>query len=48
MWCGTDQLKTNWRSGRTLVVGEEAEVSNTHEAFGEQVQQEAAQEFIDR
>lgn len=48
MWCGTEQLKTKWQSGGTFAVGEEAEVSNAHETFGEQMQQEAAQEFIDR
>src|SRR5713226_2487429 len=29
-------------------VGEEAEVSDAHETFGKHVQQEAAQEFIER
>jgi len=48
LWCGTEQLKTKWQSGGTFAVGEEAEVSNAHETFGEQMQQEAAQEFIDR
>ena len=43
-----EQLKTKWESGGTFTVGEEAEVSNAHETFGEQMQQEAAQEFIDR
>ena len=47
-WCGTEQLKTKWQSGGTFAVGEEAEVANAHETFGEQMQQEAAQEFIDR
>ena len=48
LWCGTEQLKTKWQRGGTFAVGEEAEVSNAHETFGEQMQQEAAQEFIDR
>ena len=29
-------------------VGEEAEVPNAHETFGKHVQEEAAQEFIER
>ena len=29
-------------------VGQEAEIANAHEAFGKHVQQEAAQEFIQR
>src|SRR6267154_1269100 len=48
MWCGTEQLKTKWQSGGTFAVREEAEVSNAHETFGEQMQQEAAQELIER
>ena len=48
LWCGTEQLKTKWQNGGTFAVGEEAEVADAHETFGEQMQQEAAQEFIDR
>jgi len=42
---------SNWaHSGRsfgTAAIGEEAEVADAHEAAGKQVQEEAAQEFID-
>ena len=46
--CRTEQLETKWQGGGTSAIGQEAEVSDTHEPFGEQMQQEAAQEFIDR
>ena len=42
-----EQLKTKWQGGGTSAIGQEAEISDAHEPFGEQVQQEAAQEFID-
>ena len=48
MWCSTEQLKTKRQSVGTFAVGEEAEVSNAHETFREQMQQEAAQELIER
>ena len=43
-----EQLKTEWQVGGTFAIGQEAEVSDAHEPFGEQMQQEAAQELIDR
>src|SRR5258707_11172304 len=48
LWGGTEQLKTKWQNDCTFAVGEGAEVSNTHETFGEQMEQGTAQEFIDR
>ena len=47
-WCRAEQLKAKWQSGGTSAVGQEAEVADAHETFGEQMQQEAAQELIDR
>jgi hypothetical protein len=35
-------MKAKWQGGGTLAVGQEAEVSDAHETFREQVQQEAA------
>ena len=40
---GAEGLEAKRQQGRPLAVGEEAEVTNADEAFGEQVQQEAAQ-----
>ena len=37
-----------WQQGGTPPVGEEAEVADADEAFGEQMQQEAAQELVAR
>src|SRR5258708_31446634 len=48
LWGGTEQLKTKGQSGGPVAVGEEAEVSNAHETFGEPMQQETAQKFIHR
>ena len=45
---GAEGLEAKRQQGRPLAVGEEAEVTNADEAFGEQVQQEAAQELIQR
>jgi hypothetical protein len=42
MWCGTEQLKTKGQSGGTFAVGDEAEVANTHETFGEEMQHRAS------
>ena len=44
--CRAEQLEAKRQGGGTLAVGQEAEVADTHETFGEQVQQEAAQELI--
>ena len=43
-----EQPKAKWQSCGTPAIGQEAEVSDAHEPFREQMQQEAAQEFIDR
>src|SRR6266850_3639517 len=41
-------MKTKWSECGALAVGEEAEVPDAHETFGKHVQQESAQEFIER
>ncbi len=41
-------MKAKWQECGTPAVGQEAEVTDAHEAFGKQVQQEAAQELIER
>jgi hypothetical protein len=41
-------LKAEWQESGASPVGEEAEVADADEAFGQCVQQEAAQEFIER
>ncbi len=41
-------MKTKWQELGASPVGEEAEVPDAHETFGKHVQQEAAQEFIER
>jgi len=46
--CRAEQLEAKWQGGGTFAVGQEAEVPDAHETFGEQVQQEAAQELIER
>ena len=46
--CRAEQLETKWQGGGTFAVGQEAEVPDAHEPFGEQMQQEAAQELIER
>src|SRR6266852_7586294 len=46
--CRAEQLEAKWQSGGTFAVGQEAEVADAHETFREQVQQEAAQELIER
>ena len=46
--CPTEQLEGKWQGGGTFAVGQEAEVADAHETFWEQVQQEAAQELIER
>jgi hypothetical protein len=37
-----------WQGGGTSAIGQEAEVTDAHETFREQMQREAAQELIDR
>ena len=46
--CPAEQLEGKWQGGGTFAVGQEAEVTDAHETFGEQMQQEAAQELMDR
>ena len=46
--CRAEQLKTKRQESGALAVGQKAEVTDAHESFGEQVQQEAAQELVDR
>ena len=41
-------MKAKGQESGTLAVGQEAEVADAHEAFREQVQQEASQELVDR
>src|SRR6266702_6397311 len=41
-------MKAKWQELGASPVGEEAEVPDAHETFGKHVQQEAAQEFIER
>ena len=46
--CRAEQVKAKRQESGTLAVGQETEVAVAHEAFGEQVQEEAAQELIER
>jgi hypothetical protein len=57
MWIGVScgkrdrrraELYFGSRGGGTSAARKEAEVANAHEALGKHVQQEAAQEFIER
>ncbi len=41
-----EQSEAEWEQFRSLSVGEEAEVANAHEAWRQQVQQEASEELI--
>src|SRR6202162_3318481 len=41
-------MKAKWQERGASPATEEAEVAETHEAFGKHVQQKAAQEFIER
>ena len=43
-----EQGEAEWHGDGTLAIGQEFEVPNADEAFGEQVQQETAQELIER
>ena len=40
-------MKAKWQVGGAFAIGQEAEVPDAHEPFGEQMQQEAAQELIE-
>ena len=46
--CPSEQLEAKWQGGGTFAVGQEAEVADARETFREQVQEEAAQELIER
>src|SRR6266436_3137526 len=46
--CPAEQLEAKGQGGGTFAVGQEAEVADAHETVREQVQQEAAQELIER
>jgi len=46
--CPAEQLEGKWQGGGPFAVGQDAEVADAHETFREQVQQEAAQELIER
>jgi hypothetical protein len=43
-----EQAKTQWKKFGSSPIGEEAEVADAHEAAWQRVEQEAAQELIDR
>ena len=43
-----EQVKAKRQECGTFAIGEETEVADAHETLGEQVQQEAAQELVDR
>jgi hypothetical protein len=46
--CRTEQVKAERQERSASPVGQEPEVTDAHETFGEQVQEEAAQELIKR
>ncbi len=48
LWYRAEQMKADWQERGASPVGEESEVPNAHEAFRKHVQQEAAQELIER
>ena len=43
-----EQMEAEWQQRSALPVGEESEVADAHEAAWQQVEQEAAQELVDR
>ena len=45
---GAEQLEAKRQESGAAAIGQEAEVTDAHEAFGKQVQEEAAQELIER
>ena len=47
-WRCPQCLETERQGGGTLAVGQKTEVADAHETFGEQMQQETAQEVIER
>ena len=48
IWSRPEQVKTKRQECGASAVGQEAEVSDAHEAFRKQMQQEAAQELIEQ
>ena len=46
--CRAKQVKAKGQESGALAVGQEAEVTDAHETFREQMQQEATQELVDR
>jgi len=48
IWSRAEQVKTKRQACGASAVGQEAKVSDAHEALRKQMQQEAAQELIDR
>ena len=47
-WSGVESGEAPWPQGGAPSVGKEAEVADANKALGEQMQQEAAQELIER
>ena len=47
-WRSPQCLEAKRQGGGTLAVGQKTEVADAHETFGQQVQQETAQEVIER
>src|SRR5438105_2674281 len=45
-WSGVESGTAPWQQGGAPSIGEEAKVADADETFGEQVQEEAAQELI--
>ena len=46
--CRAEQVKAEREESGAFTVGQEAEVTDAYETLGEQVQQEASQELVDR
>ena len=42
------KLEAKWQKSDSVAIGQKAEVTDADEAFGEYVQQEATQEFVER
>ena len=47
-WYRVQCCKAQWQKLRSAASGEETEVADADETFGQQMQQEAAQELIER
>jgi len=46
--CRAKQVKAQWQESGTSPIGQETKIANAYETFGEQVQEEATEEFIKR